>query len=193
MLAGHVRLASPICPRTGAILLSDMSNQPTLEDWLTKQQAAQFLGVAEKTVDRMANSGEIQKATRKQPGRPPMVVFHPDDVGRARAARQQVPPPFVMPNGAGTAVQPMSRTVVQPASDFDVHRTVDVSPGHVGQAVGRMSTLPPSELAHKLWLTEDEAVRYTGLGRGYLERKAKAERIGPRGALVYRRKDLDAL
>jgi hypothetical protein len=52
---------------------------------------------------------------------------------------------------------------------------------------------PLSDLAHKLYLTEDEAVRYTGLGQAELRRCARGATRGPRGAFVYRRRDLEAL
>lgn len=54
-----------------------------------------------------------------------------------------------------------------------------------------------SDLAHKLRLTVIEAVRYSGLSRGEIERaitegKLSAEKRGPHGARVIRRSDLEA-
>jgi excisionase family DNA binding protein len=64
----------------------------------------------------------------------------------------------------------------------------------------RASTPPAptiSDLAHKLRLTVPEAVRYSGLSRGEIERaiaagKLSAVRLGPRGTRVIRRTDLEA-
>jgi hypothetical protein len=64
----------------------------------------------------------------------------------------------------------------------------------------RVSSTPTStisDLAHKLRLTVPEAVRYSGLARGEIERaiaggKLSAVKRGPRGARVIRRSDLEA-
>jgi hypothetical protein len=53
--------------------------------------------------------------------------------------------------------------------------------------------LPPSELSFKLYLTEEEAIRYTGFGRAHLRTHGKGRPIGPNGARVYRRVDLEKL
>jgi hypothetical protein len=156
-----------------------MSNQPTLEDWLTKQQAAQFLGVAEKTVDRMAAKGELQKSERKQPGRAPIVVFHPDDVGKAKAARQHAPEPFVM----------QTNTAVQPMSDPDVPvRPLLDRLSNVLELAAHQSV----PLRDKVYLTMAEAHTYSGLSRDVIRqavRDGKVKRLGR----VYRRADLEQL
>lgn len=53
------------------------------------------------------------------------------------------------------------------------------------------TVLPPSELRHKLFLTQKEAVEYTGLGIGLLRARITRHAWGPRGSLVFRRSDLD--
>jgi len=55
------------------------------------------------------------------------------------------------------------------------------------------ASLPPSELRCKLYLTEDEAVEYTGLGRGYIRANAKGKTNGPNRSTMYRRDDLGKL
>jgi len=67
------------------------------------------------------------------------------------------------------------------------------------EAARALSTPAPtiSDLAHKLRLTVPEAVRYSGLARGEIERaiaagKLLAVRRGPRGTRVIRRSDLEA-
>lgn len=71
-------------------------------DWLTKQQAAVFLNVAEKTIERMAARGQIHKSIRKRPGLPPLCVYHGEDLSKLKAEEQRrtsfaIPPldPFV--------------------------------------------------------------------------------------------------
>jgi hypothetical protein len=165
----------------GHARLSDMSN---LDHWLTKGQAAQRLRVAEKTIDRMANKGALQKAQRAQPGRPPVVVFHPDDVEREFAKRQQIIPPFTI-----TGVQTLSNASSEMADRLARPSLAIAKREHVGH-VHLGLDMPLSELRYKVYLSEDEAIRYTGLGRGQL---AGAVKRGPRGARVYRRTDLEAL
>jgi predicted DNA-binding transcriptional regulator AlpA len=55
------------------------------------------------------------------------------------------------------------------------------------------SVLPPSELSFKLYLNEEEAIRYTGFGRAWIRVHGKGRPIGPHGAVVYRRVDLEKL
>ena len=66
-----------------------------LDDWFTKSQAAAFLQVSEKTVERLARKGEIRRETRKRPGVRPSPVYSPEDLERVKAA--QVPQVVVMP------------------------------------------------------------------------------------------------
>lgn len=189
-------------------LRSNMSTQPIpLEHWLTKQEAASFLGVAEKTLDRMAARGEVQKSTRKLPGRPEVVVFHPDDIGRAKMERAKTPAPFIIQT-AGGPVSDVSGTPVGhrtdmstgtpdgPVSDMSVRHVSDALGAAVRQVAVMLSdtpqVLPPSELAHKLYLTESEAVRYTGLGKAALANMPRV-RKGPRRAWVWRRAELEAM
>ena len=140
---------------------------PKLEDWLTKQQAAQLLAVAEKTIDRMADRKEIQKATRKRPGLPPQVVFHPGDLERVKTSREQPPGAFIMPRGTPdgqesdmsnlaesflAAIQAATRPALPAGSD------------HAEKTVRK----PAVAIESKLFLTLGEAVAYTGLPRKHL-------------------------
>jgi hypothetical protein len=51
----------------------------------------------------------------------------------------------------------------------------------------------PTSWPPPLYLTLEQAIQFTGLGESELRRCAKGLPRGPRGALVYRRKDLEAL
>lgn len=178
---GHM---ADTCPWTHGRLVSIMSKKPqNVDDWLTKQQAAQVLGLAEKSLDRMATRGEIQKAMRKRPGLPPQAVFHPGDVDRAKAEREK---PFVMPSGTtSTSVPVLSNSAAMPA---------------VIQAISGIKQRSDGvRLPERLYLTIEEAAEFTGLGVGYIRKQIREGKItprrgaGPRGADVLRRADLEGL
>src|SRR5215831_5663548 len=82
----------------------------TLDNWLTKSQAAQELGVSEKTIDRMTAAQRLEKRDYKQPGKSAIVLINRADVERIKAER--APHPFIV----STAVQPVSTAAVQPVS-----------------------------------------------------------------------------
>jgi hypothetical protein len=45
--------------------------------------------VAEKTLDRMAQAGKVQKAKRKRAGLPSIAVFHPEDLACMGSCRDE--------------------------------------------------------------------------------------------------------
>lgn len=120
---------------------SNLSKPPIGQDtWLTKQQAAAQLQVAEKTIDRMAKAGELQKQTFKRAGQVPIVVFHPGDVERARVAR--APQAFIVPETGGH----MSAVSGHPVRDMSTR-------------MSELSVVP----VRRLWLTLQQAADYSGL------------------------------
>jgi excisionase family DNA binding protein len=170
-----------------------MTPQPDLSDWLTAAEAAAVIGVSEKTLYRMTVATDrqpvlIQKQTRRRPGLPPVSVFHPDDVARQRYIRNPASKPFIMP----------TKEPVRPESDVSDKLSVVPLPRPevaavlltlVGQVVDRLC--PPR------YMTVEQAVRYTGLSAGCLDRLVRQDRLrrveeGVRG-FRYRREDLDAL
>lgn len=68
-----------------------------------------------------------------------------------------------------------------------------------GALAPRLLNAPPAEhperaavpLDKKLWLNIDEASAYTGLGKWYIRQHLEGQRIGPNGAVVYRRELLE--
>ena len=70
-------------------------NDTVLDDWFTKSQAAAFLQVSEKTIERLARKGEIRRETRKRPGVRPSPVYSPEDVDQVKNA--QTPQVAVLP------------------------------------------------------------------------------------------------
>lgn len=137
------------------------------ESWLTKQQAAQVLGVAEKTIDRMAKAGELHKEILKRPRQAPIVVFHPGDVNRAKAAReaQQSPAPFVMSEKESGLSADVSGRPVSDVSRSMSEVSVPWSDSWIRDMSTRLSNLSkifPAEPTN-LWLTLQEAADYSGL------------------------------
>lgn len=165
-----------------------MSTTNGTSDWYTKTQVAQMLAVSTKTVEKLAGDGKLQQQTVPRQGRPPIVVFHPGDVERERQARNPDGQLFVVPPEKPDVATAMVGTLAAIAEKV-------TGPAALPPPPEREETealeLPPSELRWKLFLTEREAVRYTGLGAAALRRRAKPEPIGPNGANVYRRADLD--
>lgn len=167
-----------------------MSTTNGTTDWYTKTQVAEILAVSTKTVEKLAGDGKLQQQTVPRHGKPPIVVFHPGDVQRERETRNPDGQMFVMPAGQDTpdvaramvgALSAIAEQVSKPAA-------LPAAPIEREEA-----ELPPSELRWKIYLTEREAVRYTGLSAATLRWRLQPEPIGPRGANVYRRVDLDAL
>src|SRR4030095_1427465 len=68
--------------------------------WMTKQQAADAIGVTTKTIERLAQGKHLEQARWKRPtGGPRLAVYKPDDVARIVAQAQLPPQPFVLPVG----------------------------------------------------------------------------------------------
>jgi predicted DNA-binding transcriptional regulator AlpA len=149
-----------------------MAQSDKLDHWLPMGEVVAQTGLSERTVYRMVAEGRLKQAQRRIPGRRPMSVFDPSGVAAISAstfkprARPQQPAPQ-----DGNAIV---KDGLQREETFD-------------------SLLPPSELSFKLYLTEEEAIRYTGFGRAFLRATGKGRMIGPRGSKVYRRVDLEKL
>lgn len=158
------------------------ATMPDVSHWLTKQQAAQALGVSIKTVENLHSSKQLQKAKRTRPGLPPIAVYHPDDVERLRKARQ--PPngqPFVLPANASL---PAARdTVVPNKLDFSV----------LFENLSRTSNV---RIAERVYLTMAEASAYSGLPRTHLHnliKEATLPALKTGAGWRIRRRDLESL
>jgi predicted DNA-binding transcriptional regulator AlpA len=138
-----------------------------LENWLPMNEVVARTGLSQRTVYRMVTEGRLKQGQRRIPGRRPLPVFDP------------------------AAIAEIEASTVKPR----VPRQHDNAPAEEGMPAENAadSLLPPSELSFKLYLTEEEAIRYTGFGRAYLRAHGKGRPIGPHGARVYRRVDLEKL
>lgn len=155
---------------------------PDYSHCLTKQQAADALGVTTKTIERMAARNEIHQVIWKRPGRPAIAVIYPDEV--ERIWRQQHPD-----TKEGFAI-PRESAASEPAREDR-----SVSPiTALTQFFERMRA--PAE--PKLFMTLREAAEYSGLPKVCLRRliedgRLEAITVNARGGKRIRRADLEKL
>jgi len=184
-----------------------MSQTFDYADWLTKQQAADAIGVTTKTVERFVQSGQIQQARWQPEGRGPMrAVYHPGDVARVAAERRQGPlPPFLVPvgvdpptngNGHGglSPINPISPLTELAIPDAGSRPGEDLLRVLVAAAVRVMSETSQTST---LFLTIPEAAAYAGLPATDIRRACESgelkARKTTRGAWRIRRTDLEQL
>lgn len=141
--------------------------------WLTRAEAAATLRCSEKTVNRYADGGKIQRTYRRVAGRRPLPVFHPGDVERIKKETVDVRP-FAVPPAVDT---PTLLPALLPRQE---------SPALTAIAALMAAVKAPQE---KLFLSVDEAAQYTGLSRGYLLellRRNKIPAMRRRGWRIWR-------
>ena len=186
----------PIVPRAQTMSqTSRMSQTPDYSGWYTKQQAAEAIGVTTKTVERMAQDGQLQQARRRGTASGQKIaVYHPGDVDRIASARRPGLSPFVLPAGSDVPTNgkhhhaPGALAIAPPASIGSGEELL-----HAFAAALR--TMSETSQTLTLFVTLPEAAEYSGLSQACLRRKIasgtlKAER--DRGWKI-RRKDLEAL
>jgi excisionase family DNA binding protein len=133
-----------------------VANDGGLAEWLTRAKTAELLDCSEKTVDRLAARGELQRRLRPAPGRRPEPVYHPSDVERLAEGRSR---PFVLP--PAKAAEQNSLAV----AGQDVLRTYEI--------LERLLQPPAPAKVERLWLTVDEASETSGLSRTLLRRAVR--------------------
>ena len=146
-----------------------------LDDWFTKSQAAAFLQVSEKTIERLARKGEIHRETRKRPGVRPSPVYSPEDLDRVKNA--QTPQVAVLPPQAEAGVFPHSFPAWTFLPSLNRSSGADVP------------------LRDKLFLTVKEAVRFSGLPESTIRRLLRSGKLPgiKTGGWRIRRADLEEL
>lgn len=177
---------------------------PDYATWLTKQQAAEAIGVTTKTVERFVQAGQIQQARWQRDGRgPALAVYQPDDVARIAQERRPGPlPPFLVPgsnlpangNGNSSLGKPSALAIAPPAVSpiRDNASGEDLLRALVTAAVTAMSQTSQTST---LFVDLREASLATGLTQAYLRRLIEdgtLKAIRDRGWRI-RRKDLEAL
>ena len=172
-----------------------------LSDWLTKQQAADVIGVSTKAIERWAQAGKLEKRSRPQARGPHVAVYFPDDVAKLAAERRPAAAPFVLPavptshdqsvNGNGSAIA-ATRTldILNPAHDDPIRQLFAAALRAV-----MSQTSQTSAASETVFVTIHEAATITGLSQAYLRRQVDAgtlKAVRDRGWRI-RRKDLEAL
>ena len=179
--------------------VSDMTPTIDLSTWVTKQQAADQLGVSTKAIERFTAAGKLEQRFRRQAGSPDVAVYFPDDVADLAATRRAagsagflVPGRAEIPangNGHGSSLEPRALSLqpsVVPSSGQDLLTAIVTA---ALQIVSETSQTPA------LFLTLAQAAAYSGLTQAYLRRKCvdgTLPAIRDPGWRI-RRKDLEAL
>ncbi len=176
---------------------------PDYSTWLTKQAAADAIGVSTKTIEQLAKDKQIEQAAwRPQNRGMPRAVYQPDDVARIAAERRGEAAPFVLPPGVpppanGNGHRPVNALTIGTQalpSGEDVLRLV-FALAQQRLTSGSSGGSSSSERVEKPFVTIREASGMTGLTQAYLRRQVEAgtlPAIRDRGWRI-RRKDLEAL
>ncbi len=172
--------------------------------WLTKQQAADAIGVTTKTVEQLAKDRKLEQGFWRRPtGGPLLAVYNPDDVARIALERHPTPAPFVLPpgtaaappangNGRQTADSSAGQALARPSSTTSADDLLQA----FFERVARLAALAPaSQSSQKSILTVEEAAAASGWSQTYLRRAIKDGRLKAekdRGWKI-RQRDLEAL
>lgn len=125
--------------------------KPDLSTWLPKSEVMQRLRMADRTVDRHVERGDLAVQYRPIPGRRPLPVYDPSSVEKLAEAQMQ------------------ARTVVLPPESRSVARVAESRVALPGKPE-KTSAVPAVPLHLKVFLTFPEAAAYSGLTEGYLRR-----------------------
>lgn len=177
---------------------------PDYATWVTKQQAAEAIGVTTKTVERLVQAGQIQQARWQRDGRGPLLaVYQPDDVARIALERHRGPlPPFLVPPGAevpanGNGHSGLSAIDPRAISNQESESLVsgdDVLKVLVAAAV---RVLSETSQTPTLYVTVRDAAAILGLSQADVHALIHdgdlPHRLTRRGGIRIRRKDLEQL
>jgi hypothetical protein len=151
-------------------------------EWLTKRDAARFLGISNRQLERRAYEGYIAKRflPRKPTDRSQTVEYKREDLVALKAGAPNMsavvrkePKAKVLPKPNAAYTEP-----AQPAASaalavvHDAPRNGDPWDALAAKLAGLAAAFPTAAPA-KPWLTLDEAVAWSGLSRAYLLRRAR--------------------
>ena len=128
-----------------------------LKDWLTKTEAAAFLRVSEKTVERLATKGDVRRTTRKRHGVRPLPVYNPDDLQKVKDS--QTAQVQVVPQAEAGQTQALAPRVDLPSFLQSLVNGADVP------------------LRDKLFLSVKEATRFSGLPESTIRRLLRSGKL----------------
>jgi excisionase family DNA binding protein len=153
-------------------------NEPDVSGWPTIPEAAVFLAVSPRTIERKAERGEIDVRKRERPGKKPENVVNPADVERLRPKSHVV---------VRHVMNEEPQTDGMPAKPFDVLGALIAL---VTQQQKLLTAPAPCP-----WITVQEAAELSGLSAAFIRRQIAETRIaatrgGPHGALRVHRASL---
>jgi excisionase family DNA binding protein len=160
-----------------------MRKREELSAWLSKRETAASLGMSERTLDRLVQSGRGPELRQRQrPGRRPEPVYRPEDVERLAAA------------GAAVAIAPASAIGPREVAISRQSRHGGGSGGDIVGIVEQLAALA-RPAAPRPWLTIAEASEYSGLSVALLRRLVRSGQLQAirDGAVKVRRVDIDNL
>jgi excisionase family DNA binding protein len=132
--------------------------------WLTKQQAADAIGVSAKGVERLAKARKLQQFLWRRPsGGQPIKVYAPDDVERL-AHQKQPEKEFLVPPAAGNdgELAPVGKSMNAQAFLAALIATI------------QQAAETQSRHVETLFLTIPEAAQYTGLTQAFIRRQCQS-------------------
>jgi Helix-turn-helix domain len=142
---------------------------PDYSSWLTKQQAADAIGVSTKTIEQLAKDRKIEQAVWRPENRGmPRAVYEPSDVARMAQERRGEASAFVLPAGGparsnGNGHHPgQALTIGSPAlpSSEDVLRLVFAMAHRALTSPSSESSQSSERSAEPLFLTVDQAAAH---------------------------------
>jgi hypothetical protein len=149
-----------------------MTPEPDDALWLTKRDAATFLGVSTKQVERREAAGQLRKRTLpRAPGETSArVVYSRADLLalKAGAPNEYGTPLAAIMQGAPAQTARVSQNETHALATSRVDSFAAALFAHF--EAGRLSAAPS---VVRPWLTLDEAAAWSGLSRGYLLRRAR--------------------
>ncbi len=187
---------------------SEPSQKADYSTWLTKQQAAEAIGVSTKTVEQLAKDRKLEQAVWRRPtGGPPLAVYHPDDVDRIARERHPEPPAFVLPavpttngNGHGVIARAVPRSTGPDLSGALVAMLAEFAAALQTVTASAAATSQNSQKSDTLFLTVDEAAAYLNWTPRDLRKAIRSGEVSCRHRQQrnwrtwrIRRKDLEAL
>jgi excisionase family DNA binding protein len=168
---------------------------------MDKKQAAEFLGVSTRAIERYAAKGKVNVSYTKNKTGQALAEFNDTDLERLKGELQQAPYPKRPTVEARTTDTPdiadnqngHSTQALMPRNLVDFAELLSIGVGK--QIIAAQSNHQPVPISDKLTLSLSEASHLSGLSRGFLldgihTRKLKAAKRG-RGWNV-KRADLDA-
>lgn len=160
------------------------------DQWFTKEQAADAIGVSTKTIETWAKSGRLKQSARRNGVSPDLAVYDRDQVQAERQARKPGAPPYVVPEVEPAADAAIAlRPVTGGAGGLDVVRAMLEEHARALEAAARR--VPLTDL---MFLTPHQAAAVSGLRYAEIRRRMASGELPAKklaGGWLIARKDLN--